>query len=69
MAPDSAKPALPPGTLLVVLLFLAGAVVGAVMAIRHSSTENLILGIVLFVCCAIFGLAGLFAWFKARRQS
>lgn len=69
MSSDSAKPALPPGTLLVVILFLGGAVVGAVMALDHSSVQNLILGIAIFVCCALFGLAGLYAWIKARKRT
>ena len=69
MTRDNAKPAPPPGTLLAALALIAGAVVGAVIAVGHSSTENLILGSVICLGCAVLGFGLLYAWFKGRKQS
>jgi hypothetical protein len=69
MTQGNAKAAPPPGMLLAALALLAGAVVGAVMAVNHSSTMNLILGIIIFACGAFLGVIFLYAWFKVRKQS
>ncbi|MFJ9779392.1 hypothetical protein ACIRSS_07400 [Amycolatopsis sp. NPDC101161] len=69
MTRDNAKAAPPPGMLLAALVLLAGAAVGAVMAVNHSSTLYLVLGIVLFILCAFLGVVFLYAWFKGRNQT
>ncbi len=63
----SDKPPLPRGSLAVALAMVLGAAGGAWMALAHTSTLNLVLGIVLFLCGAFLGVTFLWAWFKARR--
>ena len=69
MTRDNAKAAPPPGMLLATLVLLAGAAIGAVMAVNHSSTLYLVLGVLLFILCAFLGVIFLYAWFKGRKQS
>ena len=69
MAQDTVKPAPPPGTLPAALTLVAGAVGGAVLAVRHDSVEHLVLGIILFACASFLGVGLLYAWFKGRKQT
>jgi hypothetical protein len=49
------------------LAMLAGAAGGAWLALVHTSTLNLVCGIVLFLLGAFLGVTFLYAWFKGRR--
>ncbi|OXM65421.1 hypothetical protein [Amycolatopsis vastitatis] len=61
------KPAPPPGTLAAALALLAGAVGGAVMAVRQTDALYLVCGVVIFAGGAFLGGGLLYAWFKGRR--
>ncbi|MGW5740709.1 hypothetical protein [Amycolatopsis sp. NPDC003861] len=61
------KPPMPRGSFGIAVVMLLGAVGGAWMTLAHTSTLDLVCGIVLFLCAGFLGVTFLLAWFRARR--